>query len=281
MIRVLIPTDFSENAFNAIRYAMELLKYQKSEFLVVHCFADEVYANTMEMSREFFDLYKEKTKEAIDRSLQKVIAEMLEISPNPRHEYNYKAVFASLVDTCNDMANKEDLDLIIMGTKGKTDNRDITFGSQALQVAKYVKCPVLMVPVAYHKNPPQNVLFPTDYIVPYKRRELKLLNTLTANFAAQVQFLYLSRSKVLSHRQEDNKRFLDCCLEPNKVSHAYMVGTNLTETINRTIEDDTINLLVMVNSRHSYMESLLQDSTIDAMGLNVKIPFLILQNLPR
>lgn len=51
MIRVLIPTDFSENAFHAIRYGMELLKYQKCEFLIVNCYADDVYANTMEMSR--------------------------------------------------------------------------------------------------------------------------------------------------------------------------------------------------------------------------------------
>ncbi|MBX2828292.1 MAG: universal stress protein [Flavobacteriaceae bacterium] len=281
MIRVLIPTDFSENACNAIRYAMELLKYQKCEFLVIHCFADDVYANTMEMSREFFDLYKDKTKEAIDRSLQGVIAEMLEISPNPKHNYEYKAVFASLVDACNEMANSEDLDFIIMGTKGKTDNRDITFGSQALQVAKYVKCPVLMVPVAYHKNPPENILFPTNYMLPYKRRELKLLNILARSFSARMQFLYLSRHKVLSHRQEDNKRFLDSSMDPNEVSHSYMVGDHLTTAINKKMEDDDINFLVMVNSRHSYMESVLQDSTIDTMGLSLKIPFLIMQNLPR
>ncbi|GAB5399972.1 MAG: hypothetical protein Aureis2KO_15570 [Aureisphaera sp.] len=280
MIRVLIPTDFSENAFNAIRYAMELLKYQKSEFLVVNCFADDVYANTLEMSREFFDLYKDKAKEAIERSLQGVIAEMLEISPNPRHNYDYRASFQSLVDMCNDMANKEDLDLIIMGTKGKTDHSEVTFGSQALQVAKYVKCPVLMVPVAYHKNPPENVLFPTDYQVPYKRRELKLLHTLSNNFNAHTQFLHLSKSQGLSHRQEDNKRFLDSCLQ-ERTSHIHLMGDNLTEAINHAIANDGINLLVMVNSRHSYMESLLENSTIDAMGLHVKIPFLIMQNLSR
>ncbi len=281
MIRVLIPTDFSENAFHAIRYGMELLKYQKCEFLIVNCYADDVYANTMEMSRHFFELFKDKTKEAINRSLQKVVQEMLEISPNPRHNYDYLAAFESLVDTCNDMANAQDLDLIIMGTKGKTDDRDIVFGSQTLQVVKYVKCPVLAVPSEYRNEIPENILFPTNYMIPYKRRELKLLSTIAGNFSAKIQFLYLSKTKKLSHRQEDNKRFLDTSLDENNTYHVHLVGDNLTEGINHCIENDKINMLVMVNSRHSYMESLLYESTIEKLGLQVKIPFLIMQNLLR
>ena len=74
MIKILAPTDYSENSLNAIMYAVELFKYEKCEFLVINAYADEVYENTMELSREFFEEYKEKVKEATDRSLQKVVA---------------------------------------------------------------------------------------------------------------------------------------------------------------------------------------------------------------
>lgn len=281
MRKILVPTDFSENAMNAIQYAMEIFKYDRSEFLIVHAFADEVYENTQEMSRALFEKFKEKIAQGTNRELQKIVNTMREISPNPRHSYEYLAEFGSLVDVVNDLANSRDMDLIVMGTKGKSDDRDITFGSETLQVIKYVKCPVLAVPQGYQDRPPQNILFPTDYLVPYRRRELKLVSGLAMNFGVPVTFLHISKSEKLSHRQLDNQSFLDCWLKDNQIKHLHIVGKDLETTIKHYIEEQGINMLVMVNSRHSYIENLLHKSTIEHMGLHVQIPFLVLQNLPR
>ena len=40
-------------------------------------------------------------------------------------------------------------------------------------------------------------------------------------------------------------------------------------------------MLVMVNTRHSYLENILYTSTIQKIGLHIKIPFMVFQNLPR
>lgn len=281
MRKILIPTDFSENALNAIKYSLEIFKYERSEFLVVHAFGDEVYENTLEMSRDLFELYKEKIKEATDRALQKVVVEMLEISPNPKHNYEYLSVFGSLVEVANDLADKHNMDSIVMGTKGKTDDRDITFGSQTLQVIKYVKCPVLAVPQGYRNGGLQNILFPTDYLIPYSRRELKLVSTLAKDFGAFINVVHVSNTKDISHRQTDNKSFLACSMNENQRTFIDIPGNNVMDAVTTLMERQKIDLLVMINSRHSFMEHLLYRSTIERIGLQIRIPFLILQNLPR
>lgn len=281
MLNILVPTDFSDNAFNAIRYAMELFKYEKCQFLVVNAFADDVYENTMELTRDFFEEYKEKCKEATERALQKVVAEMLRISPNPRHNYEYEAIFGSLVDVANDKSTLLNADCIVMGTKGKTDARDITFGSQTLQVIKYVKCPVLAVPNNYRGIVPERMLFATDYQIPYKRRELKLVHTLVRNYCAAIHFLHISSSKKLSHRQQDNKQFLEETIPEGQDAFINADDGDIEKAINHFIATEKTDLLVMVNNRHSYMESLLYSSTIERLGLKIDIPFLVLQNLPR
>ncbi|HER39641.1 MAG TPA: universal stress protein, partial [Salinimicrobium catena] len=43
MRKIIIPTDFSENAFNALKFAAELFKYERSDFFILHAYADEVY----------------------------------------------------------------------------------------------------------------------------------------------------------------------------------------------------------------------------------------------
>ncbi len=281
MRKVLIPTDFSENAMNAIKYAMELFKYQRSEFIIMHAFADEVYGNNIEMSRALFEEFKEKVRKNSDKELQKVLDEMLEISPNPRHDYSFVSVFGSLVDEANDIVDKQNIDILVMGTRGKTDDRDITFGSNTLQVIKYVKCPVLAIPSKYNDVHPQEILFPTDYQLPYQRRELKLLSTIAKNFVAKINFLYVSKFENFSFRQQDNKSLLECYMVENKTTFLNVPGDDIAVAINDSIEKNKIDMLVMINSRHSYLENILYVSTIQKIGLHIQIPFLVLQNLPR
>lgn len=281
MRKIIVPTDFSETAMNAIRYAVELFKYERSEFIIVNAYADEVYENTREMSQEFFEEYKLSVEIATNKALQKVVADILEISPNPKHKYDYVSKFGSLVDEVNDLVDKIDSDIVIMGTKGKSNKREVTFGSETLQVIKYVKCPVLAVPVGFHGFPPKNILFPTDYMVPFKRRELKLLSTLAARNVTKIKFALISNSEEMSHRQKDNQSFLSCCIEDVQTVFMQIPGTNISETVNRLIAEDSIEMLVMINHRHSYLENILYRSTIEKIGLEISIPFLVLQNISR
>lgn len=171
--------------------------------------------------------------------------------------------------------------IVVMGTKGKSNKKDVTFGSQTLQVIKYVNCPVLAVPVSYHDYPLKNMLFLTDYMIPFVRRELKLVSTLASRFAAKVHFLHITDAKQISHRQIDNRTFATSCFQKELVSYTNAPGKDLTLEINKLVKDKAIDMLVMTNHRHSYLENILYRSTIEKIGLEIKIPFLVLQNLHR
>ncbi len=281
MRKILIPTDFSENAINAVRYAIELFKYERSDFFIMHAYADEIYDHNTVVSREIFDELKETVQKHSDTELSAVVKEIREISPNPRHTYHTLSVFGTLIDEANDLVDKENIDVLIMGTKGKTDDRNLTFGSNTLQVLKYVKSPVLAIPSGYTYDQPKKILFPTDYMIPFKRRELKLLSTLTKSFRSTINFLHISKFENLSIRQEDNKSFLEGSLPDAELKFHRIEADDLTKAINEFIKDNEIDFLVMVNSRRSYLESILYQSTIDKIGLHIKIPFLTMQNLQR
>lgn len=281
MRKIVLPTDFSENAMNALRYAAELFKYERADFFIVHAYADEVYDHNTLVSRDIFEKLKETTHKNSDAALEKIRSAIQEVSPNPRHTYTTISKFGSLIDEVNDLVDQENIDIVVMGTKGKTDNRKLTFGSNTLQVLKYVKCPLLAIPKECSYNRPERILFPTNYLLPFKRRELKLLSTLTKSFRSVIHFLYVSGSKNLSIRQEDNKEFLKKSLVDVELYYHIEDAEDLTTAINEFIEKKSIDFLVMVNSRHSYLESILYQSTIDKIGLHVKIPFLAMQNLQR
>ncbi|WP_047414630.1 universal stress protein [Cellulophaga sp. Hel_I_12] len=281
MRTVLIPTDFSTNALHAIQYAIQLYKCEETNFYFLHAFADEVYGPFKKPNGDSFKEQKETVQKNSEYVLKELVEKITLKEHNPKHTYKAIAVFESLVDAVNDFADEQNIDLVVMGTKGATADKKITFGSHTVQVFKYVKCPVLAIPENYEYRQPKKILFPTDYMIPYKRRELKLLNTLAALFKSQLYCLHISDFEDLSYRQIDNKRFLQESLSKAYLSFERSPVKNKAEAILEFIGTNEIDLLVMVNSRHSFLEDMLYRSTVDEIGLHLKLPFLVLQNLSR
>ena len=281
MRKILVPSDFSENAFNALKYACQVFKYEKCEFYIVHAYADEVYRQEATNNRSLLEALKKSVLQNSEEQLHRVKEKLKEYSPNPKHSYTFVSVFANLVDAANDWIEQENMDIVVMGTRGETNDRKISFGSNTLQVMRYVNCPVLAVPEGYEYHPPKEVLFATNYMVPYKKRELKLLCEMSGSFRSTIHLLYIDPIKNLSLRQEDNQEFLKSCLKKPKLRFETSPEKDKTLAITKYIVHNHIDMLIIVNSRHSYLEDMLYLSTIDKLGLHVKIPFLVLQNIAR
>lgn len=281
MRKVLVPTDFSEGALDALKYACQIFKYEIGEIYILHAYADEIYEQEALMERSLFEKLKEETLQKSDSQLQKVLEDIKKYAPNPKHSYKTISGFGSLPDEVNELVNSENMDIVVMGTKGKTNDRSITFGSNTLQIIKYVNCPVMAIPEGYGYELPKNILFPTNYMVPYVRRELKLICDMTGSFRSTIYLLYIDPIKNLPNRQLDNQEFLKNSLKKAKLLIESTPEKDKTVAITKFISSHAIDMLVMVNSRHSHLEYMLYQSTIDKLGLHVKIPFLVMQNLAR
>lgn len=281
MTKILIPTDFSENALNAIRYALEFFKYQNTKFYFMHAYQTEVYNHPYLVTRDNYDTVLALVKQQSETNLVALLQKVKKWSPNPKFEYFTISANNALVDEADLLVDSKNIDLIVMGTKGQSNNNAITFGSNTLQVLKYVKCPVLAIPQDYKYTQPKQALFPTNFLIPYKRRELKLLCDLLSPYRTKIEMLFVSRSNTLSLRQEDNKTFIEQTVCKNELSYNSIEGKNIEATINNYIIDNNFDFIIMVNTQHSYLENILFHSTIDQISLKVSVPLLVMQNLRR
>ncbi|MBT8245860.1 MAG: universal stress protein [Winogradskyella sp.] len=281
MKNILIPTDFSDNAMNAVRFALELFKYEKTEFYFLNAYEDDVYNSDELLDEEPFDEVVEMTKNKSELKLELLLDEVKTIAPHSRFKYHTIPAYNSLIDEVDKLVIGKDIDLIVMGTKGEGYAQTYVFGSNTLQVLKYVSCPVLVIPRFYGYEQPKHVVFPTNYLIPYKRREIKLLSTMLAPFRAVVDVLYISKNKNLSRRQKDNKLFLEEGMQNIKVNYKHIESKNVSKAITNYASENETDLLVMVNTRHSFLEDMLFRSKVDDICLHTNIPFLALQNIRR
>jgi nucleotide-binding universal stress UspA family protein len=140
--RILVPTDFSDCALPAIRYAAELADKFAAELILLHVVSDAVLAlpdAVMPTPTPLADL--NALMEAGKQGLVNLIAaEKLE-GRHPRCEVRIGSPTAEIVAAATDLH----ADLLCIGTHGRGGIARVLLGSVAEHVLRQAPCPVLTV----------------------------------------------------------------------------------------------------------------------------------------
>lgn len=278
---IILPTDFSENAFNALHCAFQYFKYERSRFVIVHAYGYEAANLATDTTGDDWQQHTKRELEASQLQLKQLHQRIQAQEPNPKHAIETVATLGYLVDVVNDLVDKENADLVVMGTRGKSVSRSVALGSNTVQMLKFVKCPVLGVPLSYVYERPSHMLFPSNLMIPFHRRELKLISCLAKSYRSVIHLLYIADYDMLSQRQLEVKAFWESRFRESELKYHRSDQGNHAAIIKAYATQNPIDLLVMVNSNYNYLESLIQTPTVDELGLTLDIPFLILQNKPR
>jgi nucleotide-binding universal stress UspA family protein len=281
MKKILIPIDFSENAINAIKYALELFKDEFCKFYILHAYQEDIYLSTVPVTKEIIKEVIRAVGKDSQLQLNNTLKQIKKLSKNSKHVFKIISANNILVDEVDRIVEEKNIDLIVMGTRGKTNNKKLTFGSHTLQVLKYVKCPVLVIPESYIYKVPNHILFATDYSMPYQKRELELLGEIASDNNSIIDLLYISDGNNLSIRQESNQSFIKENLRNTKVHFKIAKDKNISNEIYAYIKNYETDILVMINRRHSFLENILFQDNVDKISLFIDIPFLALQNMRR
>lgn len=278
MKKIMLPTDFSENAENAMLYALNLFKGEECAFYLL---------NTYLPSAQYEEHYPWHT-DIEDSSSQKSMKKLMAISRRLRKQFNnQKHMFVphsamnTVVGELKKTVEKEDIDLVIMGTQGVTGAKDIVFGSNTTQTIKKIDRPIIAVPSDFVYRPPKNILFPTDYEITYSEKQLKTLLYIAESYGSHISVLHVLSPSGLTEHQLANKSMLEKVLQGTNHQIHHVSGENVQSTIHDWQASGDIDFLVMVQNKHTFMESLFVRSEIKQIGLRVKIPFMAIPFLPK
>jgi len=179
---ILVPTDFSEIAHNALGHALKIADVYKNEITLLNIQDDGglfgLFGNDEKMSL---------IKEAIDMKMDKLIAESLKSFPNIK--INKRFEYGKIYKVITEIAEKENFDSIVMGTNGASGLQQIT-GSNASRVINYAKVPVVVV-----KDQPmgsmgyEKIVLPID-LSPESRQKVTWAVHLAKKFNSVIHVIY-------------------------------------------------------------------------------------------
>jgi len=138
--RILIPTDFSEPSVQAFHYTIELNKLLKARLYLLHVIQELTDFSELNLSPAVLpDIYATFEENAWKRlnELESIIPSDTPYESHVAHGIPFNEIIK--------FAQSESIDLIVVGTRGKTGLKEILFGSTAEKVIRKATCPVLAV----------------------------------------------------------------------------------------------------------------------------------------
>jgi len=154
--KILVPTDYSETAGNALSQAIYMAKLNKATIKLIHVVIP-IYITTPNSSISMTDtLYVTMVNEA-SAELKKAAAKIEETNGIG---VAYEVKVGNISDEICDMAEKEKFDIIIMGTHGTSGVKEFFAGSNAYKVVNHAECPVLTVQNKTTKQGFKNIILP-------------------------------------------------------------------------------------------------------------------------
>lgn len=279
--RILLPTDYSKNALNAIRYALELYSNVRCDFYILNAFHISGYTldsmRVPEIGEPYYEAAKKESEEGMERLMQ-----IIKLHPqNNKHQFHTITTFNSLSEAIKIVIDKKDIDIIVMGTKGITESKARIFGTNTVNVMEQVReCPVIAVPNDYMFQIPREIVFPTDYKTPFKRKEIGDLTELAKLHDAKINVVHIDKDKdgKLSRKEEMNKELLQEILQGTDYEMHFLPADKISDGINKFIEENNCDMVAFLNKKHLFFGSILSNPLVKKIGFDPQVPILELND---
>ena len=278
--RILIPTDFSRNAYNAIKYAMELYKREYCDFFILNTYYLSGYSKDNLLSPLPTDEELAKVKDKSEKNMERLKMQMGFYEENEKHSFNFLSEFGSFFDVMIKIVEREDIELVVMGTQGETDNKTVILGSNALNAMEKIRnCPVLAIPSTVLFKDPNEIVFPTSFRTHYKQKELATLVEISRLLNSPIRILHIQKDKALTKAQLENKQLLETILEPASFTHHRLYNIDLKEGVTSFIQSRESEMIAIVNKKHNFFGSIFSNPMVKELGKHTNVPLLAMHDL--
>lgn len=284
MKNILIPTDFSSNAWNALHYATALFKEEPCTFYVLHTYTPSIAYSRFMADAAGTTTVTQDVGAISKTSLATVIAKIQKIAPNKNHNFVTRSSFNLLVEEIKEMVAEHQIDLIVLGTKGASGLSEVFMGSNTVRIIKGVTdCPVLAIPENFKFTQIREIAFATNFNRFYTPSELAQIINLSKSFKAAIRVVYVQEKiQALTDVQQFNLHMLRKYLTGlNYYIHTISKGASVAVTLEVFTEELGIHLLAMLNYKHSYVERLTREPIVKQLAFHTEIPLLIIPELSK
>jgi nucleotide-binding universal stress UspA family protein len=171
MKRILVPTDFSEHAEDALKVAAQIAQKNNSEIIILHMLELPHQSNDAIMGGTSIPetmLFMKKANEMLDVVASKPYLDGIPITEIVKMDKPIHGI--------SQVSKDYEIDLIVMGSHGSSGIEELLIGSNTEKVVRNSEIPVLVIKKEITTFNASNIVFASDFSEETKKPFEKLLN---------------------------------------------------------------------------------------------------------
>jgi len=274
MKKILLMTDFSDNANNAIIYAINIFG-ENVAYILMNSYIVQSPPRSFDKNEGL----------AHDKSKKKLLESVTTIKSNfsqyTKLNITTYSKYGAPIEVLDMAAKEHNISFVVMGTKGASGLTKIFLGSITASVVQHTPLPVIAVPdkckftsldkitfaADLHKNRNEDILVPLKQIAKEYNSEIALLNVL--------------KKEDLSAMKENQQ--IDKLKEPNflnefKHSWNFVESDDIGLAISDFCKQNKTDLLVVIARHNKFFDRLFHSSTSQELLFYSKLPILALDD---
>ncbi|MFB9862748.1 universal stress protein [Rufibacter immobilis] len=274
MKTILVPTDFSGVAANALEYAVAMASVTKAHILLAHVVDIPAMAAAYEVNMGYIS---SQVLADCEKEMQTLVQRLRE---NVAVEIDGICTSGKLVTQVNGLVAKYGIDLVVMGSHGQSGFLDRIFGTNALAYINNAHCPVLVVPPAATFNGIRNIAFAYD-LDSESTFVLRQLFELAAPFQAKVSiFNCLSERQLNIVPDQPLLKYITEHFAQENYCLVQRKEDDVVTGILNFVQENQMDVLAVSTHERIMLEQLLHTSVTKQLLFKTQVPLLAIQENP-
>jgi nucleotide-binding universal stress UspA family protein len=271
MKTIIIPTDFSPTATNAMHYGIDMAKAITASIILLHVYQVPVsYTDT-----PIVLLSVEELKKDAERKLELLHQEVEKITSGSIKVYT-EARLGNIADEIENLCEKVKPFAVIMGSKGSTGIEKVLFGSNTLTAIRHLTWPVICIPPgkSFGKGI-KKIGFACDFKNIVKTTPADSIKSFVKEFNAELHVLNVDyHNKQFRPDTPEQSALLHTMLEEVNPVYDFIEHQDIEDGLNEFSEKNNIDILITIPKKHKLLAGLFKPSSTKQLVVQSHIPVL-------
>lgn len=268
-VNIIVATNFSETANNAVIYAAGLAKSVGAKIILFNSFSLSVHSANSQITAEAL-------QKQIDKNTERLQVLGNDLSKQYDIEVSTRCSFSFVEDYLKELIDENDAQLVVMGMADRSLEQDL-MGNTTTSVIKNLNIPVLAVPLKARYHEAKKVLYACDTLSLTSIKKFSWLRKIVGTLGAEIEFFSVEE-KLNTLKEEHSQALLKSIAQEELEEVKYIYKSVRSNTVINEIQNEIKNygadILVMVPKKYGFWDSLVHRSKTRIMAAGLDIPLL-------
>lgn len=273
MKAILLLTDFSKSATNAIHYAMRFFEAETCTFYIMNVHKVGTFISDDLMVSPTENIYESFTKIS-KQKIDKLILDLKNKYHNSNHQFETIIDFDVFTDAVNQAISRYSIDYVVIGSNGATGAKEILFGSNTINVIRQVICKTLVVPESYKFKTITNFLLPLQFDDYLETKQQNVITELKTQCNYKLHILRTTKGDTTETYTSNDEELL------NTLECEYVLEkeTSFYQAVTKYLKTHYIDMVGLIVHDKSFIKRFFTESPTIELSKVIQLPILLLHD---